>query len=159
MESPRKKTRPSTEGIYEEEKGSSLLCSATGGAFVDDSGLEVLIRRNKKIQHIIYNALIEFPDSCTNEQCERIIREEEIISGWPKSLNSYMCRCPACKADFIPELQISYLFMKKEKKYNFYLLSPVLFFKEVMNLINFKGYQIFFTVTFFNYSFLLSFLV
>ena len=80
------------------------------------------------------------------QQCEKPLKEEEIFSGFMKNLSSYVIRCPICKECFVPkffvysEYKTDYL--KGKDGMSVQLLSPVIVYKEYINLVEHKGEQI-----------------
>ena len=55
------------------------------------------------IENIYYET--SFP--CPNPACEYVIREEEIMTEWEKSMNSYTSGCPSCKKQsFVPYFKL-----------------------------------------------------
>ena len=102
-------------------------------------------KQREKLMKIIHKVGIELSNKCPNPECDRYLREEEIITAWPRSLHTYSIKCPACGRDFIPDLEVQF---SHEKSKRFYFLFPPLFTKEVHNLIENKSANIFFKVHF-----------
>lgn len=98
---------------------------------------------HKKLMTLTNEAVIELSTECKNPECDRYLKEEEIISAWPRSFDTYLIRCPTCGKEFTPTLDVQKS-AKKPKSY--YFLFPPLFKKEVNNLIENKTSKIFFTV-------------
>jgi hypothetical protein len=103
---------------------------------------------NKKLEDklikIIDKAVVELSTKCKNIECDRYFREEEIISAWSKSFDTYFITCPKCGKDIIPTIDVQ-TSINKTKSY--YFLFPPLFKKELSNLVENKDIEIFFTVT------------
>ncbi len=108
----------------------------------------VAIQKEQKLQEkllrYINKALIELSNNCPNPECDRYLREEEIISAWPRSLHTYTIKCPACNKDFIPYLDVQF---SSTKVKHYYFLFPPLFAKEVHNLVENKSADVFFRVS------------
>lgn len=96
-----------------------------------------------KLMLLMDKAVIELSTACKNPECDRYIKEEETLSAWPRSFDTYFIKCPTCGKDFIPTLDVQ---MSPEKFKSFYFLFPPLFKKEVNNLIENKTSKVFFTV-------------
>lgn len=56
----------------------------------------------KTISLILDDIYIDTQISCQNTTCNYFIWEEELMTGWEKSKNSYISQCPKCKAKFVP---------------------------------------------------------
>ena len=57
-----------------------------------------------EISYIVENVVISAFTQCMNTTCNYLIREEEVMTGWQKSMNEYVSQCPKCKAKFVPQL-------------------------------------------------------
>eukprot|EP01022_Parablepharisma_sp_SALTPOND_P004610 TRINITY_DN120621_c2_g1_i1.p2 TRINITY_DN120621_c2_g1~~TRINITY_DN120621_c2_g1_i1.p2 ORF type:complete len:392 (-),score=20.85 TRINITY_DN120621_c2_g1_i1:3666-4841(-) len=101
-------------------------------------------KQQEKLLRIIHKVVIELSNRCPNPECDRYLREEEIITAWPRSLHTYSIKCPACGKEFIPDLSVQF---SPEKEKHYYFLFPPLFAKEVHNLIENKSSNIFFKVS------------
>jgi len=105
---------------------------------------EISKKHQSKLMNMLQKAVIELNIKCPNVECNNYLREEEIITNYPKNLDTYQTMCSVCEKQFIPNLDV-YLSKNKIKQYMF--LSPHLFSKETNNLINnAKSSTIFFTV-------------
>lgn len=100
---------------------------------------------HEKLMALMDKAVIELSTACKNPECDRYIKEEETLSAWPRSFDTYFIKCPTCGKDFIPTLDVQ---MSADKSKSFYFLFPPLFKKEVNNLIDNKTSRVFFTVLF-----------
>jgi hypothetical protein len=98
---------------------------------------------HEKLLTLIDKAVIELSTICKNPECDRYIKEEETLSAWPRSFDTYFIKCPTCGKDFIPTLDVQ---MSPDKSKSFYFLFPPLFKKEVNNLIDNKTSKVFFSV-------------
>jgi hypothetical protein len=98
----------------------------------------------EKLLGVMEKAVVELSTKCKNPECDRYLKEEEIISAWPRSYDTYFIKCPTCNKDFIPTLDIQ---ISSDKIKNYYFLFPPLFRKEINNLIDNKGAKIFYTVS------------
>mmetsp|Transcript_3264 Transcript_3264/g.2986 ORF Transcript_3264/g.2986 Transcript_3264/m.2986 type:complete len:364 (+) Transcript_3264:347-1438(+) len=59
-----------------------------------------------QISYILENIVIFTVSKCQNTTCAYVMKEEEIMTGWQKSMNEYISQCPKCKAKFVPKLQL-----------------------------------------------------
>ncbi len=98
--------------------------------------------KREEISRTLYEAVIDLPKICGNLTCGRVFREEELMSGWSRNLNTYTVRCPGCTKEFVPNLDVS----SRAGSVQHYFLFPLLFAKEVNNLIEFKTISVFFSV-------------
>lgn len=97
--------------------------------------------KKQKLMNIIQKAVIELTTNCPN--CNRYIREEDVIASYPKDLDTYQISC-SCGKQFIPKLEV---YLSKDEVETYIFLSPHLFSKETTNLINnAKSSNVFFTV-------------
>ncbi len=103
-------------------------------------------KQGDKLLKVLQKTLIELSNKCNNPDCDRYLREEEIMSAWPRSLDRYSIKCPACGKEFIPDMVIQ---LGPEKVKHFYFLSPPLFAKEVHNLVENKSAGAFFCSEFY----------
>ena len=126
----RVKALPAAVAKVEEEKVSAIT-------------LEKERRVKEKLLKVLYTALVELPTKCKNPGCDNYIREEELVSAFPKSLHTYSVACPGCGQRFTPNLEVQHT-PNKVKYYNFYF--PPLFLKEVYNLIENNSVHTFFSV-------------
>ena len=164
--------RDSGMRLYEEEKEeeekvgirlsnashSTSESSTTGhNPFMTDTPLQ-LEKYRKKMAAILEQGVIEFPEICPQEECPKILREEEVMAGFQKGLNSYTVTCPNCKIPFVPQLEISFPAGrgKPNKVKSLYLLSPALFYKEVQNLLDQNQAHLFFQVYIYIYRYIYS---
>jgi hypothetical protein len=54
-----------------------------------------------KLSQILENSLfLDMDLECS--QCEKSLKEEELLSGFTKNLSSYTVKCPICKGNFVP---------------------------------------------------------
>jgi len=97
----------------------------------------------EKLIGLIEKAVVELSTKCKNPECDRYLKEEEMISAWPRSFDTYLIKCPTCNKDFIPTLDIQ---TSPDKIETCYFLFPPLFRKEINNLIDNKGAKVFYTV-------------
>jgi uncharacterized protein (DUF39 family) len=91
-----------------------------------------------RLSHLLENSLyLEIDTEC--QQCEKKLREEELFSGFTKSLNQYTIKCPACKSMFVPKLMVysEYKtdYLKGREGVSVTLLSPIILYKEYINII------------------------
>ena len=98
---------------------------------------------HEKLIMLMDKAVVELSTECKNPDCDRYLKEEEIMSSWSKSFDSYFIKCPTCGRDFIPTLDVQ---TSAEKTKSYYFLFPPLFRKEINNLIENKSLRVFFTV-------------
>jgi hypothetical protein len=81
-------------------------------------------------------------DTCNNPNCEKVLKEEEIMSGWEKSMNQYIVKCPHCSCKFVPRINIftesSHNLLCGKEGTSVEFLSPAALFKEFMNCLNKK---------------------
>lgn len=108
---------------------------------------ETELVEDKKSQSLLlkmlHKVIVELTTKCFNPECGRYLKEEEIISAWPKNLHTYSIKCPTCNKDFIPNLDVQF---SEDEIEHYYFLFPPLFAKEVYNLIDSKSSNVFFTV-------------
>lgn len=58
-----------------------------------------------KLSHILENSLyLEIESIC--QHCTRPLKEEEILSSYPKSLSAYAIKCPLCKENDVPKFKV-----------------------------------------------------
>ena len=136
---------PSLETItaYFQASGKTTKVVKTNST-VPKGGEEEEVKTGKsEVSTALYNAVIELPNKCGGATCGRFFREEELMSGWSRNLNTYTVKCPACGKEFVPNLQVT---LAADKVAQFYFLFPPLFAKEVYNLIEFKTSSVFFSV-------------
>jgi len=100
-------------------------------------------KMHEKLMTLMDKAVIELSTTCKNPECDRYIKEEETLSAWSRSFDTYLIKCPTCGKDFIPTLDVQ---TSPDKPKSFYFLFPPLFKKEINNLIENKTSKIFFTV-------------
>lgn len=109
----------------------------------NDKYVAIEKKHQEKLLWLMDKAVVELSTKCKNPECDRYLREEEIISVWPRSFDTYFIKCPTCGKDFIPTLDIQ---VSADKTKSYYFLFPPLFRKEASNLIENKGSKVFFTV-------------
>lgn len=87
---------------------------------------------------------LEFESKCG--QCDRNLKEEEILSGFGKSTSMYTIKCPICKDSYVPKFTVysEYKtdYLKGRDGMTITLLSPVTLYKEYINIVEQKGEQI-----------------
>lgn len=87
---------------------------------------------------------LEFEHLC--QQCEKPLKEEEILSCFSKNLSAYAVRCPLCKENFVPKFkvysEIKSEYLKGKEGMSVQLLSPVTLYKEYINIVEQKGEQV-----------------
>lgn len=106
-----------------------------------------------KLSSILENSLFfEFEKSCS--KCKETLREEEIFSGFQKSLSNYTVKCPICKKDFVPKFSIyceqENLYLNGKKGTTISLLPPITLYKEFFNILMKEGDQILMNENFIN---------
>ncbi len=83
---------------------------------------------------------------CECSQCEKVLKEEELLSGFTKNLSAYTVKCPACGGNFVPrftvysEYKTDYL--KGRDGVSIQMLSPLTLYKEYINISEQKGEKI-----------------
>ena len=74
------------------------------------------------------------------------MREEELFSGFQKSLSNYTVKCPICKSQFVPKFTIyceqDNAYLNGRKGTNISLLPPITLYKEFFNILMKEGDQI-----------------
>lgn len=71
------------------------------GGDIIDTQVESLRGSQVRLSQILENSLyIELDLECS--QCEKPLKEEELLSGFTKNLSSYIVKCPICKGNFVP---------------------------------------------------------
>ena len=85
---------------------------------------------------------IEIDKTC--QKCKETLREEEIFSGFVKSLSNYTVKCPICRGQYVAKFVIyseiegsSYLNGRKGTSVK--LLPPLTLYKEFFNIITKNG--------------------
>ena len=98
-----------------------------------------------KLSQILENSLyLEIEAIC--QQCEKPLKEEEILSSFSKNLSAYAIKCPLCKENDVPKFKVysehktDYIRGKEGQRVQ--LLSPVTLYKEYINIVEQKGEQI-----------------
>lgn len=99
-----------------------------------------------EISYVIENVVIFAVTQCLNTTCNHLIREEEIMSGWQKSMNEYISQCPSCKAKFVPQLNLytdsDHEFLNGKDGIEIQWLPPSCLLKEFTNCISQRGESI-----------------
>lgn len=99
-----------------------------------------------EISSIIENIVIFAVTQCMNTTCNYLIREEEIMSGWQKSMNDYVSQCPSCKAKFVPKLGLytdsDHELLNSKDGVEIQWLPPSCLLKEFTNCMSQKGESI-----------------
>lgn len=73
------------------------------------------------------------------------MKEEELLSGFTKNLSAYTVRCPICKNQFVPKFTVysEYKtdYLRGREGVCITMLSPIVLYKEYINIIEQKGGQ------------------
>jgi len=86
---------------------SGSLNSGTNANDYIDTQVESSSRHScVKLSQVLQQSslFIEFESLC--QQCDKPLREEEILSGFSKNLSAYVIRCPLCKENYVPKFII-----------------------------------------------------
>lgn len=79
--------------------------SDCNGDILDTQIIESNRTSQVRLSQILENSLfIELDLECS--QCEKILKEEELLSGFAKNLSSYTVKCPICKGNFVPRFTV-----------------------------------------------------
>jgi hypothetical protein len=121
-------------------------------AEADEKKEEEVVHNEEEISHMIQDILIVPIDTCTNPKCERTLKEEDIISGMEKSMNSYIVKCNFCECKFVPRFNVftesgSQVLNGKDGT-SFEFLSPATLLKEFTSAFNKKKQKLFKNVRF-----------
>lgn len=140
----KKDLEPSVDTInaYFQACGRASLSRKKSGEASEDSAEDR--RQRDKLAKAIDKAVVELSTKCKNSECDRYFREEEIVSAWSRSFDTYFIKCPKCGKEMIPTVDVQ---TSREKVKKFYFLFPPLFKKELNNLIENENSDVFFTVS------------
>lgn len=122
--------------------------SSQGGDFIEtqieSSSQRVSCVKLSQILNELSSLYLEFESKCG--QCDRNLKEEEILSGFAKSTSMYTIKCPICKDSYVPKFTVysEYKtdYLKGRDGMTITLLSPVTLYKEYINIVEQKGEQI-----------------
>lgn len=99
-----------------------------------------------QISYVLDNLVIFTVAQCQNTTCSFVMKEEEIMTGWQKSMNEYVSQCPKCKAKFVPKLQIftdsDHEILNGKEGVEIQWLPPSCLMKEFTNCITQRGENI-----------------
>lgn len=125
----------------------SITGAGTESEFADNVETQVESSRASfvKLSHILENSLyLEIEAFC--HQCDQPLKEEEMLSNYPKNLSAYAILCPHCKCREIPSFNVKSEhktdYLKGKEGIRVQLLSPVTLYKEYVNIVEQKGEQI-----------------
>lgn len=61
----------------------------------------------QKLSQILENSLyLEIENLCQNEECKKLLKEEEILSSFSKNLSAYIIKCPVCQQNYVPKFGV-----------------------------------------------------
>lgn len=99
----------------------------------------------QKLSSILENSLFLDIEKCCSK-CKENLREEELFSGFQKSLSNYTVKCPTCKSQFVPKFTIyceqDNAYLNGRKGTTISLLPPITLYKEFFNILMKEGDQI-----------------
>lgn len=112
--------------------------SENGGGDYIETQVETSRASYVKLSQILENSLyMEIEPLC--QQCDKPLKEEEILSGFSKNLSAYVIRCPICKECFVPKFKVysehKTEYLKGRDGMSMQLLSPVILYKEYINIV------------------------
>lgn len=118
--------------------------SECGGDFVETQAESGRASKLSSILENKYALFLEFERLC--QQCDKPLKEEEVLSCFSKNLSAYTIRCPLCKDSFVPKFKVFSEAktdqLKGKEGMSVQLLSPVTLYKEYINIVEQKGEQI-----------------
>ena len=83
----------------------NMVDSENGGGDFIETQVESNRNSTVKLSLILENSLfIEFDPIC--QQCDKPLKEEEILSGFSKNLSAYVIKCPICKENYVPKFMV-----------------------------------------------------
>eukprot|EP00826_Nyctotherus_ovalis_P058625 TRINITY_DN8076_c0_g1_i2.p3 TRINITY_DN8076_c0_g1~~TRINITY_DN8076_c0_g1_i2.p3 ORF type:complete len:172 (+),score=60.31 TRINITY_DN8076_c0_g1_i2:40-555(+) len=141
----KKDLEPSVDTInaYFQACGRASISRKKSGEASEESAEDK--RQRAKLVKAIDRAVVELSTKCKNSECDRYFREEEVLSAWSRSFDTFFIRCPKCGKEIIPTVDVQ---TSREKVEKFYFLFPPLFKKELNNLIENNTSDVFFTVSY-----------